>query len=465
MDTTNLTSRERLRLAILICVHIVICCVSLVYVARFKYPGTFDPANYHIFYDPDRLYEAVVVAVTFGLASSLFVFARFSFGYFVGFYFYTMILGYLWLNCFSDMNYDHQRAGFSAAESAVAFLIPALFISAPLRQRYALSATAFSRLLMFVLLLGVATVAVGAMYNFRFVAIEDINNFRDKIESPTILRYLIGITSSALLPFAFAGFAAGRAYWRAGAVLLLLLLFYPITLSKLALFTPFWLVFMLLLTKLVEARIIVVLSRLAPMLAGLVLVGLFKAHAAEYFFIVNFRMIAIPSTAMDVYNDFFSRHDLTYFCQISVLKRIMHCPYQDQLSIVMQGAYKLGNFNASLFATEGIASVGGLFAPITVFICGLVIALGNRLSAGLPASFVLISGAVLPQVLLDVPLATALLTHGAGLLFLFWYITPRDFGCKRSNKGVRQHRPANIETGSQDNDLIQPYVRPDRVHR
>ena len=441
-------SRQRLRLAILICTHITVCCVSLVYVARFNYAGTFDPTKFHVFYDPDRLYEAIPVVVAFALVSLLFVFARFSFGYFVGFYFYTMILGYLWLNCFSDMNYDHQRAGFSAAESAVAFLIPALFISAPLRQRYALSATAFNRILMLILLLGVATVTVGAMYNFRFVAIEDINNFRDKIESPTILRYLIGTTSGALLPFAFAGFAAGKAYWRAGAVLLLLLLFYPITLSKLALFTPFWLLFVLSLAKFVEARIIVVLSRLAPMVAGLVLITLFKAHAEQYFFIVNFRMITVPSAAMDIYNDFFSKHELTYFCQISVLKQIMHCPYQDQLSIVMHRAYKLGNFNASLFATEGIASVGGLFAPFTAFICGLVFALGNRLSAGLPGSFILISGAVLPQVLLDVPLTTALLTHGAGLLFLLWYITPREM-FEAHDRTFGNESPVRIEARSQ----------------
>ena len=91
----------------------------------------------------------------------------------------------------------------------------------------------------------------------------------------------------------------------------------------------------------------------------------------------------------------------------------------------MLSAYKLGNFNASLFATEGIASVGVWFAPVTVSICGLVIALGNRLSAGLPASFILISGALIPQLLLNVPLTTVLLTHGAGPLFLLWYITPR----------------------------------------
>ncbi|MEA2819119.1 MAG: hypothetical protein QOJ86_1123, partial [Bradyrhizobium sp.] len=101
------------------------------------------------------------------------------------------------------------------------------------------------------------------------------------------------------------------------------------------------------------------------------------------------------------------------------------CPYQDQISIVMERAYKLGNFNASLFATEGIASVGLWLAPVAVFGCGLVIALGNRLSAGLPPGFVLASGAVFPQVLLNVPLSVALVTHGAAILFLLWYITPR----------------------------------------
>jgi hypothetical protein len=236
---------------------------------------------------------------------------------------------------------------------------------------------------------------------------------------------LIGIISTTLLPFAFAGFAARKAYWRAGIVLLLLLFFYPITLSKLALFAPIWLVVMLLFSKLVEARIAVVLSLLLPLVSGLLLLSLFEIHAAFYFSITNLRLVAVPAIAMDVYNDFFSRHDLTYFCQISVLKHLVSCPYQDPLSIVMERAYKLGNFNASLFGTEGIASVGTIFAPVAVFICGLVVALGNRLSAGLPAGFILVSGAVIPPVLLNVPLTTVLLTHGAGLLFLLWYVTPR----------------------------------------
>jgi hypothetical protein len=137
-------------------------------------------------------------------------------------------------------------------------------------------------------------------------------------------------------------------------------------------------------------------------------------------------MFAVPSNAMDIYNDFFSRHDLTWFCQIPALKQIMSCPYQEPLWILMEKAYNLGNLNASLFATEGIASVGPLWAPLSAFACGLVIALGSRMADGLPHGFVLMSGAVLPLVLLNVPLSIVMVTHGAAILFLLWYITPRS---------------------------------------
>ena len=125
--------------------------------------------------------------------------------------------------------------------------------------------------------------------------------------------------------------------------------------------------------------------------------------------------MAVPSVAMDVYNHYFSTTISHIFAKYRFLKPIMACPYQDQLSVVMEKAYGLGNFNASLFATEGIASVAAAVAPLAALVCGLVIALGNRLSAGLPPAFVLTSSAVLPQILLNVPLTTVLLTHGADL--------------------------------------------------
>ena len=415
-----------LGLAFLICAHIVACCVSFIHIGNPEIRGMLLTSTFHVFFDTARWQIAAMVVAAFALVSTVFLFARFTFGYFVGFYAYTMILGYLWLNTFTDLHYDHRLAGLSAAASAVAFLLPALFISQPIRQISTMTPRSFDRLLTCVLLLSAATLAVGASYNFRLVSLHEMYEYRAKIEAPVIVNYLVTIVSSALLPFAFAGFVAGKAHWRAAAALILLLLLYPITLTKIALFTPIWLVAMLVLSRLFEARIAVVLSLLAPILLGLVLITASREHAASYFSMVNFRMVAVPSIAMDVYNDFFSTHDLTYFCQISFLKPIVHCPYQDQLSIVMERTYKLGYFNASLFATEGIASVGVWFAPLATFVCGLVIALGNRLSAGLPAEFILVSGAILPQALLNVPLTTVLLSHGAGILFVLWYVTPRS---------------------------------------
>jgi hypothetical protein len=67
-----------------------------------------------------------------------------------------------------------------------------------------------------------------------------------------------------------------------------------------------------------------------------------------------------------------------------------------------------------------------LFAPVSVFVCGLVVALANRLSSGLPPRFILITSAVLAPILLNVPLTIASLSHGAAFLFLLWYITPRE---------------------------------------
>jgi hypothetical protein len=418
---------ERIGLASLICFHIVVCCVSLVYVAQYHPP-------FHIFFDPARLHVAVALVAAFALVSYLFTVVDFSFGYFVGFYFYTMVRGYLWLNCFSDLTYNHALGGFSAAASAVAFLIPALFISSPVRQAFAMSIKAFERLLSLILALAAATILISAIYNFRFVSLENIYDFRGDIEFPTLLDYWIGITSNALLPFAFGCFAVRRNYWRAGITLALLLLFYPITLSKVAFFTPAWLLALALLSKVFETRTAVVLSLLLPMLVGLLLVAPLKKAALPYFDLVNFRMVAVPSNAIDLYSDFFSNHALTHFCQIRILKSLMDCPYQDQLSIVMANSYALGNFNASLFSTEGVASVGLIFAPVSVFVCGLAFALANRLSSGLPARFILISGAIYPQILLNVPLTITLLTHGAAVLFLLWYVTPRAmFEPKESN--------------------------------
>jgi hypothetical protein len=284
---------------------------------------------------------------------------------------------------------------------------------------------------MAILLIGAAIVVAGALSNFKLVGIGEIYALRGDLQFSTPMRYAIGATSMVLLPFAFAGFLWRGAHLRATAALALLLLFYPVTLAKLALFAPLWLLFLALLSRLAEVRKAVVLSLAAPVAIGVVLGVLYKTELLSYevafpfFSAVNFRTIAVPSISIDAYNDFFATHPVTHFCQISVLKAVVACPYREPLALVMASNYQLGNLNASLFATEGIASVGSALAPLAALACGFVIALGNRASAGLPARFVLLSSGMLVLVLINVPLTIALLTNGGALLFLLWYVTPR----------------------------------------
>jgi hypothetical protein len=419
------THRETALLA-LVYLHVAACCVSLFYV-------TYYYSGYHILkYDPAQLLPALLTVAPLAASAFVFALAPFSFGYFLGFGFYTMILGYLWLSRSSTLEYDHTLGNISAAFSLVAFLVPALFVTAPINHPLRLSKVGLERLLLLVLAVSLLVIVAGAFFNFRLVGMADIYAFRGQLEFPAPVRYAIGTSVNALLPFAFACYLVLGKPWRAFAALVLLCLFYPITLTKLTLFSPFWLAFLWLLGRLFEARIAVVLSLLLPLLIGDALLPLLASgalshdHFIGYFGTVNFRMIAMPSIALDLYNDYFSRHELTHFCQIQVLKRFVTCPYTEYLSVIMSKIYDLGAVNASLFATEGVASVGPKLAPLSALACGTVIALANRLSAGLPPRFILLSGGLLLQILLNVPLTTSLLSDGAAILFLLWSITPRE---------------------------------------
>ena len=425
MTDGNTLSRGQLRLIVLNCVYLAACCLSIVLTAL-VFP------EYHILFDAGGAAGAIIVVLVFAAAMPLFALAPFSFGYMTGFYLYIMVAGYLWLNAFSEFAYNHTLTGLSAAASALAFLLPALFMSAPLRQIYVLSPKAIDRILILILVLSAGTVAVGASYNFMFVDIENIYEYREKLDFPRALLYLFGITSTALLPFAFAMFVEKRALWRAAAVLLLLVLFYPVTLTKTAFFAPAWLLVMLAASRLLQPKTTLTVTMLVPVAIGLVLLGLYNTGlisfqaAPSYFRVVNLRMIAIPSLAMDYYNFFFARHDLTFFCQVRAVKATIGCAYQDELPAVIYNAFGIGgNFNASLFSTEGVASVGPFFAPLSALICGLIFGLGNRMSAGLPPRLILISGALAAQTFLNLPLTIGMVTYGGALLFLLWYVTPR----------------------------------------
>jgi hypothetical protein len=107
--------------------HLVATCISLVSVAYF-FPG------HAINFDGRHLLSAVAgtsVAMAFIPFLAL---ARFSFGYIVGFGFYSMIIGFVWLSYFSEFAYDHAGARLSAYLSLFAFILPVLFYQSDCRK-------------------------------------------------------------------------------------------------------------------------------------------------------------------------------------------------------------------------------------------------------------------------------------------------------------------------------------------
>lgn len=399
-----------------------------------------------IAFRPSGVFAAALGSACFALLAIFFAIARFSFGYFVGFYFYTMIFGYVSLVGFSELSYDHRLAVVSIVLSCIAFLAPALFLTSPIKRPFEWPKQRFDVLPSVILLLAAAILAAGAFYNFKPASFSEMYKFRAQIQLPAWLRYATGITIGSLLPFAFACFVERRKYLQAALALLALVLMYPIALTKLSLFAAPWLLFLAVLSRMLAPRPAVILSLLLPLSAGMALPFLMQAGAVPtqlglmFVGTVNSRMIALPAISLEAYNEFFARSALTHFCQINLVKLVMACPYDEPLSIVMSKAYNLGNLNASLFATEGTASVGAFWAPLSALACGLIIGFANRLSAGLPAKFVIVSAGMLPHLLLNVPLSTTLLSNGAAVLFLLWYITPRS--AFAADKPPAQKEPA-----------------------
>jgi hypothetical protein len=402
--------------ALLLGCFLILTCISLTVVLRDSVPGH------------PMFWQAVAGTLSLAIFIPLFMWARFSFGYILGFNFYCMVIGFIWLSYFVTGGYEHTQARWSVAASLLLLLVPLLFQVTRLRPRFTLPPYAMNRLLLAVLAFAIIVLAWSASYGFAFVSTAEADQLRGTISRPAVLNYINSWLIGALLPFAFAWFATERRYVPAALSLVLIAAFYPVLLNKTVAFAGVWLPFLFLMFNLFEARRAAVLSLLVPMIIGLIVAALtlqFGLPGKDLVFGgANYRMMAFPAIALDRYFDFFASHDLTHFCQIGIIRSFTGCPYQFQLGAEMEQHYHMGNLNGSLLATEGVASVGPMFAPLSALVCGLILSLGNSVSAHLPKRLVATSAGVAIQVLMNVPLSASLLSNGLLLLFLLWYVTP-----------------------------------------
>jgi hypothetical protein len=366
----------------------------------------------------------------------LFAKARFSFGYFAGIAFFCMVIGFFWTTFFTDRQYDQVAARWSAVVALLFFLLPALFQTFPTSRALTLSPRAMNWLMLVLLGLSAAVLALGATYGVAMVGLAQAELLRGAFPRPTILNYAIGSIISAVLPFAFAYFAWHRRYWLAAIAIALMWCSYPILLNKSVVFGGLWLPYLFVLFRLFEPRRATLYSLLIVMLPGIAIFVTYYfgwvspdgklGHVLGFVLgNINIRMLGYPSLAMNNYSDFFANHPLTHFCQIGVIRAIYGCPYPFQLGATMADAYHMGSMNGSLFATEGIASVGQTWAPLSALVCGLIVSLGNSASARLPAPVVATSaGFAVQQALLNAPLSVSLLSNGLLVLWLLWAVSP-----------------------------------------
>lgn len=383
-----------------------------------------------------NFWNAIGATLLLVLFVPLFALARFSFGYVVGVAFFSLIAGFIWLTYFvrPPLVYDPAVARWSAAASLLLFLLPMLFQTRGFRSAIVLSPRAMNRLLGSLLCFAVAVLVWSSYYGVAFVGIQQAEQMRNAFERPPVLRYITASLIGAVLPFTFAYFACQRRFVLAAFSILLILCFYPILLNKTVLLAVVWLPFLFVVFRIFEPKRAAALALLIPMAVCLIVYvavpdGNPAARlAALTLGSVNYRMFAFPSIALDRYSDFFATHELTYFCQITIVRAIKGCPYAYQLGAVMAERYGMGNLNASLFATEGIASVGPIWAPLSALFCGLVLSVGNSVSARLLPCLMAASSGLIVQALVNVPLSATFLSNGLFVLLLLWSIAPDTVG-------------------------------------
>jgi hypothetical protein len=356
--------------------------------------------------------------------SLVFAATRFSFGYLCGILVLTLVANFIWLSHDSVYLYDYDRARRLAIESLIAFLIPALTMPGYGGAPFSLTERQFRALNWTLLVLVAATLLCAAGYNFQLVNINDIYEFRNEIELPGYVAYLWNISINVILPFTFASFLVRRNWWGVVISLLLPIGFYPVTLSKMAFFLPPWLVAFAVVTRWLETRLAIIILLASLTLAGVVATYFDSGLSSNLIAAFNFRFLAVPANSLEHYLDFFSKFEATHFCHISFLMKLMDCPYDEQLSLVMSDYYKVGNINASFIATEGVAAFGMAYMPLMSFLAGMLIGIGNIVSKRLPSRFVAVSAAMIVPNLLNIPMPTLLLTGGYLVLLVLWALTP-----------------------------------------
>lgn len=260
----------------------------------------------------------------------------------------------------------------------------------------------------------------------KFVSFEDVYDLRGdaaQIKSSTLTNYLI-----MWLTYCFGPFYIARALvrgsvkdWTAGMVMFMLI--YSATGSKLALLTPLFMVAMKYIENGRDEFLIRFLTIVVLSVSALVIVipqeGILRWINAIFLM----RVFGSNGWAGAVYYEYFANHGFTFYTHIGPVKALFGgYPYgENSLGQEIAKFYfnsDSSNVNAGFWASDAFAAFGVPGIPVvTVFLCWFMRHL-DRLARNFPLRLINLWLLGFWMALMNVPLSTALLSCGGLMVVL-----------------------------------------------
>jgi len=296
------------------------------------------------------------------------------------------------------------------------------------------SETRFRKMLIVVYaLFGIGFVYVIFTNRLALVAFTESHAARDEVTVFGIQGYLLVsyITSFGGLLFAMAIML--RKYFVIPLAIAGYIVCYAALAERNALLMPAWIVYIYFAHKLFFRDSVAkyLFTVMAPFLCGMLfvdVVGTENKGSILYFAftLANYRLYSVPPLAFNVYYNFFETHPLTYWSHINIIQYFVSYPYGKPLSLVMDEAYGLGNYNASFIATDALAAAGTGALAFVSLVFGLILAGLNSCMRKLNLAVLAIVTAGPSIALMDTGIGPGLLTNGLALLALFLLFAPRS---------------------------------------
>lgn len=283
-----------------------------------------------------------------------------------------------------------------------------------------------SMILFFLTMASMAILVVNYHQHMRLVSFEDVYDLRfetNEIVQSTFEGYLLSWLSYCFLPFYFTRGVLQKSFADIGLSVFGCILIYMATGSKAAILMPVIIFSLYLLIgsgKNFMLRLLIVMA-----IAVFLAVELIPNEGVLMWgkSILMLRILGTGGWSIVTYYDYFSTNGFTYYTHIGPINALINAyPYGEYSLGQTIGLHYSGsadaNFNANFWASDGFAALGILGIPVVTVFMSLMLYVLNRVASAYSTRFVALWLTGFWLAILNVPLTTALLSGGGGLVML-----------------------------------------------